>query len=349
MKTFQYRWKINNQEFTGTKNFESREALKEHLSRIGGELIEILTEVEKPTPPPAKIIKPEVPPEKTAAINVSGTETLDRGKISPVLDQRTGSGMKEENLFQGEFTQIGKLWKRAVAYIADCSILLLPSLIISFGYFSVVLGGNFEDILKISELEQMKAAIPLQFILWAVYLSYFTYFIGKSGYTPGKKSMGLKVVNSDGKVIGYGKAYIRYLILSIYNLGTIGGVIFIISAVMAIADKRRRTLHDRFCKTIVVSTGTEPAIEKIRQEGKQRISGPAIFGLILSIFCIVIPIAGQLICFYVCGRVLSDIKQSKGLLKGKTFAIAGIVISALVLIAYVIVFSMMPHSKWSNQ
>jgi len=252
----------------------------------------------------------------------------------------------EVKLFRDEFTQIGKLWKRAIAYIADGFILLLPTLIILFGYIFIVSGGNFEHILQKPKPEQMRAAIGLQVILWVIYLSYFTYFIGKLGQSPGKKSMGLKVVNSDGEVIGYGKAFIRYLFFILYCLGKIGGLIFIVSAVMAIVDKQRRTLHDRVCKTFVVGTETEPAIEKIRQEGKQRISGPAIFGLLLSIFCIVIPIIGQLICFYVCGRALHDIKQSNGLLKGKSLAIAGIIISIALLVGFIYLFIfVIPHSK----
>ena len=246
--------------------------------------------------------------------------------------------MEEAKLFQGEFTQIGKLWRRVIAYIADGFILLLPTLIILFGYVFIVSGGNFENILQKTKPEHIKSAITLQVLLSLVYLVYFTYFIGKSGQSPGKKSMGLKVVNSDGEVIGYSKAFIRYLIFIIYSLGKIGGLIFVISAIMAIVDKQRRTLHDRLCKTFVLGKEIEPAIEKIRQEGKQRISGPAIFGFVLSIFCVVIPIIGQLICFYVCGRALYDIKQSNGLLKGKSWAIAGIVISIALLVGFIYLF-----------
>lgn len=246
--------------------------------------------------------------------------------------------MEEIKLFQGEFTQIGKLWRRVIAYLTDGFILLLPTIIIVFGYIFIVSGGNFEHILQKTIPEHIKAAIGLRVILWFVYLSYFTYFIGKSGQTPGKKSMGLKVVNSEGAIIGCGRAFIRYLFFILYRLGKIGGLILIISAIMAIVDKQRRALHDRLCKTFVVGKEIEPAIEKIRQEGKQRISGPAIFGFVLSIFCVVVPIIGQLICFYVCGRVLYDIKQSNGLLKGKSLAIAGIVISSALLIGFIVLF-----------
>ena len=253
----------------------------------------------------------------------------------------------EVKVFQGEFTQTGRLWRRAVADIADAFILFLPALIIIFlGYFFVVSGGEFKHIFQKPGPEHIKEAITVQVILELVFLTYFTYFIGKSGQSPGKKSMGLKVVNLDGEVIGYGKAFIRCLIISIYSLRKIGALIFIISIILAIADKQKRTLHDRICKTSVVGKGIEPVIEKICQEGKKRISGPAIFGFILSIFCVIIPILGQLICFYVCGRALYDIKQSNGLLKGKFWAILGLSISAVLLIGFIILFLfVIPHSK----
>lgn len=256
----------------------------------------------------------------------------------------------QETLFQGEFTGMGKLWRRAIAYVADGFVLMVPIIIIAFGYIIfMVPKGNFANVAQFKEPGYIKLGIFIQIVVWAIFLVYFSYFVGKTGQTPGKKAMGIKVVNTEGNIIGYKRAFLRYLVFIIYGLGPIGAIISIISAIMAAVDKHRRTLHDRLCNTIVVGTETEPAIEKIRQEGKQRISGPAIFGLILSIFCIVIPIVGQLICFYVCGRALYDIKQSNGLLKGKSLAIAGLAISTLLLIVFILFLLVIPaKSKWKT-
>ena len=242
--------------------------------------------------------------------------------------------MEETKLFQGEFNQIGKLWKRGIAYLIDGFVVMLPTLVIMGVYFLIISRGNLENIFKSLQIRNTKQFIPLQLILWVLYLLYFVYFVGKTGQTPGKKEMGLKVVNSEGNIIGYKKALFRYLCFILYGIGVIGNLIFVISAIMGGIDKQRRTLHDRICKTFVVGSEREKSIEKVIQDGKSRISGPSIFALVLSIFCFVVPIIGQLICFYVCGRVLYDIKQSKGLLKGKTLAIAGIVISIIYLIIY---------------
>jgi len=256
--------------------------------------------------------------------------------------------MEENKIYHGEFNQIGKLWKRFIAYMVDGFILAVPALIIFFG-FSFIFGS--EAFSSFKEPENIKLGILIQIIAPAILASaisliYFTYFIGKTGQSPGKKSMGLKVVNSDGSVLGYKRAFFRYLFFILYELPIIGAIISIISLIMAVIDRERRTLHDRICKTFVVGKKEEDAIKKVVEEGKPRIAGASIFALFLSIFCIVIPVLGQLVCFYVCGRVLYDIKQSKGLLKGKSLAISGIIISIgyLMFFLYIILF-IMPSSK----
>jgi len=246
--------------------------------------------------------------------------------------------MEESKLFQGEFTQTGKLWKRTIAYIADGFVLLLPTLVVLFVYFFIISGGNFSSLPQIFENESIKKIIPLQIILWFIILSYFTYFIGKTGQTPGKKIMGVKVVDVEGNIIGYKKAFVRSLFYILYGLENIGFLVLIISAIIGRTDKYRRMLHDRACKTFVISKEVEEAIEKIRQEGKPRLAGASIFALILSIVAFVVPVIGQIICFYVCGRVLYDIKQSNGLLRGKSLAMAGLIISVVYLIAFAVLF-----------
>jgi tetratricopeptide (TPR) repeat protein len=72
MKTYKYLWKINNREISGVKDCQSRDALKEHVSNVGGELIEILSEVDKPMPPPSEAMKQEVAPQNTDTRSTPG-------------------------------------------------------------------------------------------------------------------------------------------------------------------------------------------------------------------------------------------------------------------------------------
>ena len=258
--------------------------------------------------------------------------------------------MEETKLFNEEFNQIAKLWKRAIAGIADGFILLLPILVIIFVYFLIISGGNFANLPQVLKPDNIKAAIPLvEIILRLIPLAYFTYFIGRSGQTPGKKAMNVKVVNADGNIIGYKRAFFRSLIFLVYEFGNIGLLIFIISAIVAAVDKKKRSIHDRICETYVIGKEVEEAIERVRKEGKPRMSGPAIFSLVLSILCFTIPIFGQLICFYVAARVLHDIRQSEGLLKGKSLAITAIVISILYLIILVVLAVIMVFSSASTR
>src|SRR3990167_6218780 len=122
--------------------------------------------------------------------------------------------MDQSGLFSGEFNEIGRLWKRAIAYLVDAFVLLVPSLIIIYGYSFFLSGGNFKQL----DYESLKNNVVLEVSLWLIFLSYFTYFIGKTGQSPGKKEMGLKVVDLSGSVIGYKKACVRYLFFILYGL-----------------------------------------------------------------------------------------------------------------------------------
>ncbi len=249
-----------------------------------------------------------------------------------------GSNMSEAKRLDTTFTQPGFLWKRTIASIADWLILLLPALLIGFAFQFAVSGGNVHELQDLIATESTGLELLRMAILTLFFSAYFTYFIGKTGQTPGKKIMGLKVVNEKGGVVGCKIALMRYIFFIPYQLGSLGFIILIISAISGSADKNKRMLHDRLSKTFVIGKEKEDAIDNVVQEGKERISGAAVFSLILSVFCIIIPVVGQIICFYVCGRAIYDINQSDGLLKGKYLAIAGMIISAAFLIAFLILF-----------
>ena len=73
-------------------------------------------------------------------------------------------------------------------------------------------------------------------------------FLANGGATPGKMTMGLKVVTASGMPISYGRATGRYFanILDAFTLG--------IGYLMAFFDDQHRALHDRICGTRVITT-----------------------------------------------------------------------------------------------
>ncbi|MFF7680289.1 RDD family protein [Actinacidiphila glaucinigra] len=91
-------------------------------------------------------------------------------------------------------------------------------------------------------------------VVWVVafLLTYSPISTCRWGRTPGKRVMGLKVVELGGTGrIGYGPALIRHLA----NVGTGLVPVIIISNVIAISmDANRQGLHDRLARSAVVGT-----------------------------------------------------------------------------------------------
>jgi len=77
-------------------------------------------------------------------------------------------------------------------------------------------------------------------------ITYFTWFVGYYGATPGKMTCGIMVINADGSPMGYAKAFGRYC------AEFLSGFILCIGYFMVGFDKEKRALHDRICKTRVI-------------------------------------------------------------------------------------------------
>lgn len=93
-------------------------------------------------------------------------------------------------------------------------------------------------------------------ITWAIIFAVFTvwyevYFIGKYGATYGKKWIEIRVVDADGKVIGYKGAFVRWLGRIIVHL-TIG-----IGYLIIPFTQNKQGLHDMIAKTYVIKAKTE--------------------------------------------------------------------------------------------
>jgi len=87
--------------------------------------------------------------------------------------------------------------------------------------------------------------LALQF---AVSWGYATYLVGAYGATLGKMACGLKVINTDGSALTYGKAFKRCL------AELVSGITLGIGYIMAAFDDEKRALHDRIVDTRVVKS-----------------------------------------------------------------------------------------------
>ncbi len=75
---------------------------------------------------------------------------------------------------------------------------------------------------------------------------YLAYFIAKSGQTPGKMAVGVKVVDLSGNEAGYTRALVRAF--GYY----ISSSIFLAGFFWSLVDRRRQTWHDKLAGTVVV-------------------------------------------------------------------------------------------------
>jgi len=139
----------------------------------------------------------------------------------------------------------GGFWIRFIAYIIDNVILSIFSLIlIVLGIIALGLGSS--GLVELEEDNIFTFLVPLYIFYFVITIVYYTYFHGSTGQTIGKMACRLKVIKVDGKPLGYGKAFLRwigYIISSfIFNLGYL----------WAAWDKNKQAWHDKIAGTYVI-------------------------------------------------------------------------------------------------
>jgi uncharacterized RDD family membrane protein YckC len=153
----------------------------------------------------------------------------------PGYEQRLGPGTASA---AGRPFEYAGFWIRALAYIIDAAIIgivrwaiLLP---LGIGFIIRPMNPDWSTL----------ATVPL--VSLAISACYFVFFWTRSGATPGKTILRLKVVTPQGGLITTGQAVGRYFgqILS--------GLILCIGFMMAGWDSEKRALHDRLADTRVI-------------------------------------------------------------------------------------------------
>jgi uncharacterized RDD family membrane protein YckC len=86
---------------------------------------------------------------------------------------------------------------------------------------------------------------------YALYLvlqiGYFTYFHGSSGQTPGDAALSIRVVGKDdGSPIGYGRAFVRWLV------SIVSGWVIVLGYLWMLWDSEKQTWHDKAANSVVV-------------------------------------------------------------------------------------------------
>ena len=128
---------------------------------------------------------------------------------------------------------------RLVAYIIDAIILAIVAWIIQVIFVMPAMNPNAGG-----GAAAMAAIGYILLLIWT--LGYLIFFWTRSGATPGKMIMGLKVVTVDGGKLSVGKAVLRIIGY------VVSGIIVYLGFLWIIWDKDKQGWHDKIAGTYVV-------------------------------------------------------------------------------------------------
>jgi uncharacterized RDD family membrane protein YckC len=142
---------------------------------------------------------------------------------------------------------------RALAFAADAVVI---NIVAWFVAAVVALGLSLLAIPHqvVVILAAIGAAIAL---LWSV--CYFAFFWSASGQTPGNRLMRIRVQDASGKPLRLRRAVLRVLALPLSALPLCAGFLLVL------VDERRRALHDRLVRTVVVYVPEKPRAQASRR------------------------------------------------------------------------------------
>jgi uncharacterized RDD family membrane protein YckC len=147
-------------------------------------------------------------------------------------------------------------WRRALAMMIDGFILYL------IGVFLLIVGmiALWKGSLPLAGYHSLRfsGTTAYFFVTWVclaflVKMSYFTYFHGTSGQTPGKMVLRIRVEQIDGEEMTLGIGFLRWVGYIISSLPLYLGFLWIG------LDPQKRGWHDRIAGTVVVRLNSGPA------------------------------------------------------------------------------------------
>ena len=132
-------------------------------------------------------------------------EELREIEVDPVHPARSSSDTT------GDLSMVekGGFLRRLAAYLIDGVILYIVNVIlIVIGIFAM---GIDPSELEAGGIEQMRLLLPLYIFGVVINIAYYTFFHGNTGQTPGKMICRLRVVQTNGEPLGYGRAFLRWI------------------------------------------------------------------------------------------------------------------------------------------
>lgn len=169
---------------------------------------------------------------------------------------------------------LAEWWQRLLAYLLDALILLLITLTATISWW-LPIGQSYVDLFRqvtrsssgaVSQraldliTEQVAAAmVPMTLIELGIFVVYQVFFLTRSGATPGKMVLGIRVRRSGRPgpltVLEALRRLALHIGLTLVTLvpfiGLLGNLVSILDPMWLLWDPRRQTLHDKVGDTLV--------------------------------------------------------------------------------------------------
>ncbi len=138
--------------------------------------------------------------------------------------------------------EIAKPWRRLVGFVIDWMILVMTSLILVW-VLQVDLGAG----------DALRLPTSVRIVQGLVAAAYYIGFTVSRGQTPGKMLTGTRVVmERTGQIPNLGPSALRWVVPGVFAF--LPGVSVVAAVIYGwlLFDRRRRGLHDKAAKTVVV-------------------------------------------------------------------------------------------------
>ncbi len=138
--------------------------------------------------------------------------------------------------------EIAEPWRRLVGFVIDWMILVMIALIL-VSVFRIDLG----------EGDALRLPASVLIVQGLVAAAYYIGFTVSRGQTPGKMVIGTRVVmERTGQIPGLGPSALRWVVPGVFAF--LPGISVVAAAIYCwlLFDSRRRGLHDKAAKTVVV-------------------------------------------------------------------------------------------------
>lgn len=146
--------------------------------------------------------------------------------------------------------QYGGFWRRLVAYFIDEIILYFITIILAaIGFLAFGARGDImNNVMTSEDITQGISAFGLIYVAASLLAgaTYFTWFHGMGGRTPGKMLLGLRVIQASGDPMTPGIAFLRWVGYFI------SGFVFCLGFLWIAFDGRKQGWHDKIAATVVI-------------------------------------------------------------------------------------------------